>query len=90
MGIECARYDLVMDKLDKLAMQWASKKTMVNEITRVELLYFFLLVLNPDMNWVIVDFLLQGSNRKGHAHLIAAPKRLLRNRNGYDKNGYRK
>lgn len=80
MAIECGRYDLIVEKLDEMARQWGKTESLVNEITRLELLYFFILVLNPDMNWITVDFMLQGTNRRGLAHLIAAPDRLLRNK----------
>lgn len=85
MAIEVGRYDMVVQKLEDLARQWGQTDTLINEITRLELLYFFVLILNFDMIWVKVDFLLQGTNRKGLAHLIAAPERLLRNRRE-DKN----
>lgn len=80
MAIECGRYDMVVEKLEELARKWGCSDTLVNEITRVELLYFFILVLNPGINWITVDFMLQGTNRRGLAHLIAAPERLLRNK----------
>ncbi|GFT26033.1 uncharacterized protein NPIL_17041 [Nephila pilipes] len=70
LAVECARHDQVVDVIDDLAQEWACRGTLMYEITRLELLYFFILLINPEINWVIVDFLLQGT--KGHAHLIAA------------------
>lgn len=80
LAIECRRYDQVVEKIEELAREFACKETLMYEITRLELLYFFLLFLNEDINWIMVDYFLQGSNTKGHGHLIAAPSRLLRNR----------
>lgn len=76
--IECARYDQVVDIIDDLAKEWAPVNTRMYEITRLELLYFFTLLINPNLNWITVDTMLQGA--KAYAHLIAAPNRLLRNR----------
>lgn len=76
--IECARYDQVVEVIDNLAKEWACVNTRMYDITRLELLYFFTLLMNPIFNWIQIDFLVQGT--KGYAHLIAAPNRLLRNR----------
>lgn len=76
--IECARYDQVVEAIDNLAKEWACVNTLMYEITRLELLYFFTLLMNPIFNWITVDFIVQGA--KGYAHLIAAPNRLVRNR----------
>lgn len=75
--IECSRYDEVVAAIDKLAEHWFDIKTLSYEITRVELLYFFVLLINPHLSWITVDFILHNTNRKGHAHLIAAPNRIV-------------
>ncbi|GBN13107.1 hypothetical protein AVEN_257688-1 [Araneus ventricosus] len=80
LAIECRRYEDVLNIIEKLAKEWFCKDTLMYEITRLELLYFFILLINENMNWIMVDYFLQGSNTKGHAHLIAAPSRLLRNK----------
>lgn len=80
MAIECARFEQVVVALNEMAKKWGCEYSVLYEITKVELLYFFLLLINPQLNWITVDFILQGTNRKGHGHLIAAPHRLLKNR----------
>ncbi|GFQ87856.1 uncharacterized protein TNCT_735661 [Trichonephila clavata] len=75
LAIECARYDQVVEAIDELAREWACKNSLMYEVTRLELLYFFILLMNPEINWTTVDFLLQGT--KGHAHLIAARAKQL-------------
>ncbi|GFQ74275.1 uncharacterized protein TNCT_103221 [Trichonephila clavata] len=75
LAIECARYDQVVEAIDELAREWACKNSLMYEVTRLELLYFFILLMNPEINWATVDFLLQGT--KGHAHLIAARAKQL-------------
>lgn len=77
-AIECYRYEQIVTKLNELTKKWARENTLLYEVTRVELMYFFILVLNPELNWITVDYYLQGA--KSHAHLMAAPSRLLRNR----------
>jgi len=76
--IESKHYDKVIMALNELARQWGMESTKIYEITRLELLYFFLLILNPKYNWISIDYIVGGA--KDHAHLIAAPSRLLRNR----------
>ncbi|GFQ65909.1 uncharacterized protein TNCT_575031 [Trichonephila clavata] len=75
LAIECAQYDQVVEAIDELAREWACKNSLMYEVTRLELLYFFILLMNPEINWTTVDFLLQGT--KGHAHLIAARAKQL-------------
>ncbi|GFY37575.1 uncharacterized protein TNIN_6861 [Trichonephila inaurata madagascariensis] len=72
--IECARYDQVVDAIDELAREWACKNSLTYEVTGLEL-FFFILLINPEINWMTVDFILQRT--KGHAHLIAARAKQL-------------
>ncbi|GFR15151.1 uncharacterized protein TNCT_284141 [Trichonephila clavata] len=75
LAIECARYDQVVEAIDELAREWACKNSLMYEVTRLKLFYFFILLMNPEINWTTVDFLLQGT--KGHARLIAARAKQL-------------
>lgn len=79
-AIEVNKHDEVVLELNNLAKKWAVENSIMYEITRLEILYFFVLILNPQLNWITVDFLLGGTRREGHAHLLADPSRLLRNK----------
>lgn len=76
--VEHNHYDPIVKELNELARNWGIETTQIFEITRLELLYFFVLILNPKCNWITIDYIVGGVRR--HAHLIAAPTRLLRNR----------
>ncbi|GBL73793.1 hypothetical protein AVEN_3106-1 [Araneus ventricosus] len=76
LAIEKERFDQVVEEIDKLASEFAPRDTFIFEITRVELLYFFIISINPDLTWIAVDHILQCV--KGHAHLISAPNRIIK------------
>lgn len=78
MAIQCSRRDEIVTIIEDLAKTWARENTMLYEVTRLELLYFLVLLINPHLNWVAVDFLLKGT--RNHTHLIVAPHRLLKNK----------
>jgi hypothetical protein len=75
LAIECNRYEQVVEAINDLAQEFACQNTLTYEITRVELLYFFIRLVNPHMNWITIDYILQCI--KGHAHLISAPNRIV-------------
>lgn len=75
-------YDDVVKAIDDVAREFACSDTPMFQITRVELLYFYTMLMNPHLNWVTVDHLLRC--QRNHDHLIAAPSRLNPKRVGMD------
>lgn len=73
MIIERLFYEEVLEAIHKLASEFACPETSMYELTRVELLYFFVMLMNREFNWVSVDYLLQGN--KSHSLLVAHPSR---------------
>lgn len=64
----------IFDEIDILAEMYSKPWDLNFEITKIELLYFFALLINPHLNWVTVDFLL-GCN-KSHAYFVVSPHRI--------------
>lgn len=65
----------ILNEMDALAEQHFKPWDSNFEITKIELLYFFVLLLNPHLNWITVDFVL-GCNRL-HAYLVTSPRRKI-------------
>lgn len=66
----------ILNEMDALTETYFKPWNSNFEITKIELLYFFTLLLNPHLNWVTVDFLL-GCN-KLHAYLVTSPRRKVK------------
>lgn len=64
----------IIDEIDAIAKQCRCDSPITNDITRLELLYFYTLLLNPDLTWIVVDYLARGN--RFHSYLISHPKRL--------------
>lgn len=70
-------FNEIVSKIDEVAKDFScpQKTSQFYEITRIELLYFFTLLVNTHLNWIMLDHILR-CNRT-HDYLIAAPSRLL-------------
>lgn len=62
----CNRYD-VMEKIEEYAQTFYKKGCLEFHITCLYLLYFYALLVNPDLNWTILDYLTQGN--RNHQYL---------------------
>lgn len=59
--------------LDKLASEFACRKTLLYEITLMECFYFYIRLVNPHLTWLATESLL--NNVRSHIHLIMSPDR---------------
>lgn len=67
---EMCRHNSIVEEIDKMAKQFTcSSNELFFEITRIELLYFFTMLMNPHLNWIVVDSMLRCN--KNHDYLIA-------------------
>jgi hypothetical protein len=73
--IESNQYEKVIEEMDEIARAFACSGTSFYEITRIEILYFYTMLLNPHLNWIYIDYLLRCN--RAHDHLIASPTRFL-------------
>lgn len=64
--------------LNEIARDFAcpNENEAMYEITKIELLYFFTLLVNNNLTWVTVDHILKCN--KFHTYLYAAPERLIK------------
>lgn len=67
--VDCKHREEIETIIGNLAADMFCKNSSMNRITQLELLYFFIRLVNPDLNWLTIDYILQGC--KHHAHLIA-------------------
>lgn len=67
--VECKFSNEIKRAIDDLAAEMFCRESTTHRITQLELLYFFIRLVNPDLNWITVDHIMQGC--KHHAHLIA-------------------
>lgn len=73
-AVESKRYNAVLEALHQLASEFARPDTTLHDITRMELVYFFVLAINRECTWVTVDYVLQGT--KSHGLLVAASQQI--------------
>lgn len=66
---ECRRAQDIKTEISKIASEIACPDSQTYEITRLELLYFFIKLVNPSMNWILIDYILLGN--RNHAHLMS-------------------
>lgn len=67
--------DRIIYEIDKIARIFYLPNDFRYQITRLEILYFYALLINPSLNWISLDYLLKGNEL--HSYLIASPSRLL-------------
>ncbi|GIY03991.1 uncharacterized protein CDAR_304841 [Caerostris darwini] len=73
--IESENFDQVVETIEKMAQEF-NCNTRIFEVTCVELLYFFTMLVNPYVKWIAVDYALQCA--RTHAYLISAPARIVK------------
>lgn len=61
----------IVTEIDTMAQTYFNPSDINFECTKIELLYFFILIINPHLNWITIDFLLQGN--KLHPYIISSP-----------------
>lgn len=71
--IQCGEEDRVMEKLEDIADNFARRDTKLYKLIVVELFSFYIRLVNPNLSWLAVDYMLQCAER--HAHLIISPNR---------------
>jgi hypothetical protein len=71
--VDCQEEDDVLKALEAIAARFAQRDTDMFEITKVELLYFFIRLINPRLSWMAVEHMLQCVKDQGH--LIASKHR---------------
>lgn len=74
LAVDPENFDEIVAEIDTLARLFACPSNQIFEITRIELLYFMILLVNPKLTWIAVDHYVRGN--RNHAYLIAAPNRL--------------
>ncbi|GFY38827.1 uncharacterized protein TNIN_3521 [Trichonephila inaurata madagascariensis] len=74
--VDSCHYREIVAEIDRLAREFACPPSTFYDITRVELLYFFTLLVKPQLNWIQVNHLLRGNTH--HDYLIAHPERIVK------------
>ena len=69
-------FDEIMLEIHKIAGLFFSSNDPRYNITRLELMYFYTLLVNPGLTWISLDYLIKGN--RYHSYLIASPKRLIK------------
>ena len=59
----------IMKEIKDIAVKFFHENTTSYNITCLELLYFFALLVNPTYNWIIIDYLSNGN--KTHQYIIS-------------------
>lgn len=59
--------DKITEEIEKIVQQFDPS---IQNITRLEIIYFLTMLVNPKLNWVAVDYLLRGN--KYHSYVIRA------------------
>lgn len=59
----------VMNEIKNMAKQFFRENSTSYNITCLELLYFFALIVNPSYNWITIDYLSQGN--KSHQYILS-------------------
>lgn len=72
--VDCASRDAVYKRIDSIVENFFDPGPRMFEITRLELLYFYTLIANPHLTWILVDHLLKGN--QFHDYLVSAPARI--------------
>lgn len=65
--------EIIIDALDEMASKFACRGTVMHQITKIELFYFFIRLVNLNMTWLEIEYRLQ--SMKWHAHLLISPDR---------------
>lgn len=76
--IQCCWHGPILQVIHHSAKEFACEHTVKYQITCLELLYFFVRLMNREFSWISVDYLLQGAVR--HALLVGNPTRRLDHR----------
>lgn len=63
----------IIGKIQDMADEFACPNTLMHDITKVELLYFYVRVSNPSLSWLAVEYMLQCF--PWHAHLFMSRHR---------------
>lgn len=58
----------IMEEIKSIASKFYSLDTLFFNITCLEILYFFALLVNPTYNWITIDYLSHGN--KNHQYII--------------------
>lgn len=64
--IDPQHHHMIVNDIHNIAKDFACTDNLIFEITKIELLYFFTLLINVHLNWVTVDHIL-GCNKTSHA-----------------------
>lgn len=63
----------ILAHIQDMADEFACSDTLIHDITKVELLYFYIRVANPSLSWLAVEYMLQCF--PWHAHLFMSRHR---------------
>lgn len=58
----------IMKEIETMASKHFENDPLMHKITCLELLYFYALLVNPDYNWVIMDYISNGN--KNHQYVM--------------------
>lgn len=62
--------DCILKEIQNIAVIYFKKGSMFYDITCLELLYFFALIVNPNYNWITMDYI--SNCNKMHQYVISA------------------
>lgn len=68
--INIEEQDAILKEIQTIALESDTENSLLFNITCLELLYFFALIVNPDYNWITIDYLSYGN--KNHQYTISA------------------
>lgn len=73
--VDPANNEDIRNKIDDIAAKFGCVNSKMYDITRLELIYFFTLLVNPNLNWITLDYLIRGN--RFHSYLLGAPNRKV-------------
>lgn len=68
--IDSLDYEAIISEIENIGKDIISQSFILREITRIELLYFYTMLVNPHLNWITLDYLVRGN--RSHDYLISA------------------
>lgn len=65
----------IMKEVDDIAKDFFKPYSLMYNITCLEILYFFALLVNPDSNWITMDYISNGN--KNHQYVVSSREHFL-------------
>ena len=63
----------ILKAIEELASEFALKGSQMHEITMIEIYYFFIKLVNPNLSWLAIEYIINSVRQ--HVHLLMSPDR---------------